>query len=172
MQADKGPLWTECCVGRSLRGLHSESRVVRPCTLRQLHVRFWHAPAKRLRDLLPAAGAPQAAINEVQHVVDTCRVCREWQRLSAKPVTSLTLTSRFNEGVQFDVLFLDDCVCAHMICLCTRWAQAQIVESREPGHALPAFDLMWMRQYSPPKFTVSDQEGASFSDEGATWASR
>ena len=135
--------------------------------MRKLHVRLWHAPAKRMKDLLGAAGIPIEVINEVQSVVDTCRACREWSRRSAKPITSITLTSTFNEGVQFDLLFLDDGVVAHVIDLCIRWAQGIFVKSREPAEVLAAIDHFWNRVYSAPGFIVSDQEGALFSDEGS-----
>ena len=74
-----------------------------------------------MKDLLSAAGVPEYVLSEVQSVVDTCSVRREWQRRSNKPVTSLTLTSRFNEGVQFDLLFLEDGgIVAHICCMCIR----------------------------------------------------
>ena len=47
-------------------------------TLRRMHIRLWHAPAQRLRDLLSAAGLPTEVLNMVQDVVDTCTVCRTW----------------------------------------------------------------------------------------------
>eukprot|EP00959_Pyramimonas_sp_CCMP1952_P083272 1740540-Pyramimonas_sp.AAC.1 len=56
-------------------------------TLRRMHIRLWHAPAQRLRDLLSAAGLPREVINMVQDVVDTCTVCREWQRRGEKSMT-------------------------------------------------------------------------------------
>ena len=106
-------MWSKWDLTRAARGLRSANRVVVLQTLRQIHVRLWHAPAKRVKDLLQAAGVPQAVIDEVQSVVDSCRVCREWQRRSDSPVVSLTLTKTFNEGVQFDLLCLDDgVVCA------------------------------------------------------------
>ena len=115
----------------------------------------------------------QHVLAEVQNVVDTCSSCREWQRRSNKPVASLTITSQFNEGVQFDLLFLeDDMIVAHIVCMCIRWAQGEMVKSREPKDVLAAIDHFWIRQYGPPKTIVSDQEGALYSDEGAIWASR
>ena len=55
-------------------------------------------------------------------------------------MVSLTLTSRFNEGLQFDLLFVDDGIVAHLICLCIRWAQGMFVKSREPSDILPAIE--------------------------------
>ena len=153
-------MWSEWDMGRAIAGLRSDNKIVVHRTLRKLHVRLRHAPARRMRDLLKAAGVPPHVLDMVQSVVDTCAACREWQRRSNKSVVSMTLTSHFNEGVQFDLLFLDDGIVAHMIDLCIRWAQGVFVESREPSHVLPALDHMWMRQYGEPKFIVSDQESA------------
>ena len=172
-QANEGPSWSQWELRKALKGLRSDSEVVICQTLRQIHSRLWRAPAKRLKDLLAAAGAPEHGIAEVQNVVDTCSTCREWQRLSNKPMTSLIITSQFNEGVQFDLLFLEDgMIVAHMICLCIRWAQGDLVKDRESKTVLAAIDHFWIRVYGPPKVITSDQEGALFSDEGAIWASR
>ncbi|CAK0892089.1 unnamed protein product, partial [Prorocentrum cordatum] len=64
-------------------------------------------------------------------VVDTCTVCREWQRRGEKSVTSLTFTTTFNEGIQFDLLFLDDGIVVHLIDMCIRWAQGIRVSKEE-----------------------------------------
>ena len=87
-------------------------------------------------------------------------------------MTSISLTAKFNEGIQFDLLFLDCCVTVHLICICICWGQGRIVPSRDTAVVLPAITSLWIRQYGPPTFIVSDQEGALFSDEGAIWASR
>ena len=101
IQSDDGPAWTQWELGKALRGLRSDNRVVRCRTLRQIHSRLWHCPAKRLVDLLRQACNPQHVLAEVQNVVDTCRSCRDWQRRTAKPMVSLTITTQFNEGLQY-----------------------------------------------------------------------
>ena len=122
-QADTGPEWTQWDMGRALQALRSANPGVVQRTLRKLHVRLWHAPAQRLRDLLSAAGLPNSVVNAAQDVLDTCRSCREWERRGRKPVASL-----FNEGVQIDLLFMEDGVVAHLICLCIRFAQAEFTK--------------------------------------------
>ena len=87
-------------------------------------------------------------------------------------MASTSVTSRFNDGVQFDLLFLEDGVVAHILDLCIRWVQGAFVESREPHHVLAALTHLWNRQYGAPQFIVSDQEGAFLSDEGGIWADR
>ena len=46
------------------------------------------------------------------------------------------------------------------------------IEGKEPKHILPAITHTWFRVYGPPKYIISDQEGALFSDEGSIWADR
>ena len=121
---------------------------------------------------MAAAGLPKEILDEVQGVVDTCSVCREWQRNGSRPMASVSLTTAFNEGLQFDLIFLDDGAAVHLICLCIKWAQAVFVSGKEADVVLPAIVHMWFRVYGPPKFIVSDQEGALFSDEGAIWVER
>eukprot|EP00974_Lingulodinium_polyedra_P132863 11223409-Lingulodinium_polyedra.AAC.1 len=59
----------------ALRMLHSRGPVTVRRQLRRLRVRFWHAPAARLAELLRHAGAPPSALAEVKAVVDVCRIC-------------------------------------------------------------------------------------------------
>ena len=87
-------------------------------------------------------------------------------------MASLSFTKEFNEGVQFDLLFLQDGIVVHLIDMCITYAQGTFVESREPEEVLPAIVRIWFRVYDVPKFIVSDQEGARFGDEGGIWADR
>ena len=124
VQVGEPPDWSQWDLGRALQALRSTDIGVLSRTLRRLHVRLWHAPAQRLRDLCDRAGVPKTALDMIQNVVDTCRACREWQRRSARPIGALTLCSHFNEGLQFDLIFLDDEVAIHLICLAIRFTQA------------------------------------------------
>ena len=51
--------WTAFDLGHALKLLHSRDPAFVRRTLRRLHVRFWHAPAKRMSELLRHAGAPE-----------------------------------------------------------------------------------------------------------------
>eukprot|EP00975_Prorocentrum_lima_P054764 11479864-Prorocentrum_lima.AAC.1 len=59
-----------------------------------------------------------------------------------------------------------------MVCLCIKWAPAVFVPDRDPETILPALVHMSFRVYGPPKYIVSDQEGALYSDQGVIWADR
>ena len=93
--------WTLFDVGHALKLLHSRDPAVVRRTLRNLHVRFWHAPAKRLSELLQHAGAPADAIKEVNGIVDSCRVCRMWTRPGPRSMTITRLATGMNQMVQW-----------------------------------------------------------------------
>ena len=99
-----------------------------------------------MRDVLTAVGLPKSVIEQVQPVVDTCTVCRTWQRRGEKPQATLSMTTEFNEGVQVDVLFLNDGTVVHIIGLFIKWAQGMFIATREPESVLPAIVHIWFRQ--------------------------
>ena len=80
-QTPTGPAeWSSYDLRRSMRLLHSEDEAVVKRTLRRLHIRFWHAAAAKLVEILRLAGAPRSALALVQWIVDTCKICRAWRR--------------------------------------------------------------------------------------------
>ncbi len=81
-------------------------------------------------------------------------------------MTSLSSTTEFNHGLQFELLFLDDGIVVHLVCMCIMWVEGAFTKSREPVEILPIITHIWFRVYGPPKFIGSDQEGALFSDQG------
>ena len=89
-----------------MRLLHSTDEAVVKRTLRRLHVRFWHAPAARLTEILRLAGAPRSALSKTKDTVETCRICRTSQRPSPKSMTTTRLARDFNNIVQWGMLFL------------------------------------------------------------------
>ena len=88
-QTTVGPAeWTQFDLRRSMRLLHSSDEAVVKRTLRRLHIRFWHAAAAKLVEILRMAGAPRSALNLVKDIVDTCRICRAWQWPPPKSMTT------------------------------------------------------------------------------------
>ena len=130
--------WTEWDLGRALPLLRSGSPGVVRRTLRNIHIRLWHCPSARLRDLLTVAGAPSSVLDQVQSVVDTCRVCRSWQDVAPRAVASSSLTAHFNEDMQVDLLFWKTHVVLHMIDVCLRFAVATIIANRTTEVVLEA----------------------------------
>ena len=128
-QADSGEGgWVEFDLGRALRLLHSPDQFIVRRTLRRLHICFWHAPARRLKELLKRAGAPTPAIALVGEIVETCRACRLWTRPGPRSITSSTrLASMFNEVVQWDILFHRDVLISHLLDEAIRYGVASVL---------------------------------------------
>ena len=80
---------------------------------------------------LKAAGISQATINMVPAIVDTCRECRAWKPPGNQTVPSVTISTRFNQHVECDLMFYKQHVIMHFICRATRWHAAGEVASKE-----------------------------------------
>eukprot|EP00969_Alexandrium_andersonii_P323286 14284107-Alexandrium_andersonii.AAC.1 len=66
IQVDEEPAgWMAFDMGRAFQLLHLPDMGIVRRTLRRLHIRWWHAPTKRLSELLRHAGAPDKAISAV-----------------------------------------------------------------------------------------------------------
>ena len=137
-----------------------------------MHARLHHAPARRMADRLKTTGAPQHVLHEAQSVVNTCRTFRVWQRRTDTTAVSVTLTSSLSKVLQPDLLFVDDGILAHLICLCVGWAQGLLVKLCEPGDILPALEHRRFRVYDYSSFITSDHEGAFFMNEEGILADR
>ena len=125
------PDWSSWDLGKALRVLRGSSTPMHVRTIRQLHLRWWHCPAARLQALLCAAGLPPEIVKLAQSVVDTCRVCRLWQRPGDKAIASSRLSLEFNASVQCDLLFWGEVVVLHMCDECTRFSMAQRVSGKK-----------------------------------------
>ena len=134
--------WSEWDLGRALPLLRSNSPGVIRRTLRKIHIRLWHCPAARLRDLLSASGAPPAVLDQVQSVVGTCRVCRSWQDVAPRAVASSSVASHFNEDVQVGLLFWKSNTILHMIDVALRFAVATTIANRATEAVLEAIALV------------------------------
>ena len=71
------PTWSKYDIGTALQLLRSVRAGVVRRTLRKLHIRWFHAPAKRMSTLLTAAGVPVEVV-KLDDIVATCEICRAW----------------------------------------------------------------------------------------------
>ena len=156
MQADPiGTDWSAWDLGHSMQLLRSRSPAVVRRTLRTLHLRWWHVPAKQMRKLLQAAGAPVDAIKQVDEIVDTCRACRMWKLPSPANATTSRLVERFNDVVQHDLLFVSPQPCKtehtsndpraepwqHLLDSCIRYTQATILKDKSSKELFNALEF-------------------------------
>eukprot|EP00972_Heterocapsa_arctica_P074826 11041719-Heterocapsa_arctica.AAC.1 len=87
VQADmEGADWAECSMCRALRLLISTNDMVIRRMLRKIHIRLWHAPTARMKELLLTAGVKQEVLNLIKVIIDTRSTCRAWQSPGFRPV--------------------------------------------------------------------------------------
>ena len=146
-------------LGTSLQLLRSIRPGVVRRTLRKLHIRWYHAPARRMCTLLTAAGVPASVVGLIHDVVATCDVCRAWSRPGNRSMVSTRLPERFNLEVEIDLLFVKTHVILHMIDRCIRWSVAVSIPDRTPDSILNGIRDGWINQYGAPAELISDQEG-------------
>ena len=163
------PSWSRHDLGFALQQLRSIREGVVRRTLRKLHIRWFHAGTKRMQTLLQAAGVHRDVLTLIPSIVDTCSVCRSWQRVGPRSVTSARLPQAFNLEVQIDLLFYKAFVILHCIDVCTRWSAACVLSDRHTTSLLEGFSIIWLRLFGPPSNVLSDQEGGLTGDEAGRW---
>ena len=161
--------WTSFDLGRALLDLRSVREGVVRRALRKLHIRWFHASAGRMKTLLTAAGVPKEILVLVHQIVDTCDICRAWAKPGPKTVTSSSVTARFNQEVQLDLLFYEDKVVLHMLDKTTRFTVAKRLVSKGLDDIIEGIMSSWLALFGPPSKIVSDQEGALSSPEAAAF---
>ena len=164
--------WSSVDLGTALRELKSENKSLATRALRKLHLRWYHAPATRMKTILSRVGVPKETLQLTESVCDTCRICRAWQKPSSKAMGHLSQSEQFNERVQLDLLFVGDYIILHLCDEATRFSVAEIVSSKEPDELLKAIKHSWIKYFGVPKLFVSDSEGALGSEEAGIWAER
>ena len=164
--------WSSVDLGTALRELKSDNKSLATRALRKLHLRWYHAPATRMKIILAKVGVPAEILKLTQDVCDTCRICRAWKRPSSKSATQVTQAEAFNDRVQMDLLYVGEAVIVHLCDEATRFSVADIVKNREPAEILSCIKRSWVKYFGVPKLFVSDSEGALGSEEAAIWAER
>ena len=140
------PTWSKYDIGTALQLLRSVRAGVVRRTLRKLHIRWFHAPAKRISTLLTAAGVPVEVVRLVDDIVATCDICRAWAKPGSKSIASSRLPERFNQEVEIDLLFVGTHVILHMIDRCIRWSVAVKLPDRTTDSILDGIRSGWINQ--------------------------
>ena len=78
------------------------------------------------------AGAPKSALTLVKGIVDTCRICRAWQRPPPKSITTTRMARDLNDIVQWDILFVKRYVISHLLDEAIRWTVAAPMADKTP----------------------------------------
>jgi len=165
-QADeKGIEWSSWDLGRSLQLLRSANPAVVRRTLRLLHIRWWHASAEKMTNLLRSAGLPVAVLNMVDAIVDTCRPCRMWKRPGPANTTTSRMNYNFNDVVQHDLMFIKKLPWQHLIDTCTRLTQCTDIPKKDTPSLIEGIYVQWIKPYGPPDVLETDQESGLICEE-------
>jgi hypothetical protein len=166
-QPDIRPDWSSFDLGTALRALRSDQEQIRVRALRRLHIRWFHCSARRMEELLLAAGVQPGVANQCKDIVATCRVCRLWMRPKPSTVGASRLSTTFNKTLQHDLLFFETHIVCHLICEATRFSVAFEISDRSAASILEGMCTNWFRVFGPPEMIVSDREGSLTSEEAS-----
>ena len=133
------PSWSKHDLGFALQQLRSLREGIVRRTLRKLHIRWFHASSKRMMTLLEAASVKKDVIQLVPQIVDTCVVCRNWQRPGPRSVASTRVPDVFNK-VQIE-LFYKSRIILHCVA-CTRTAALGIVVKQQFWMSVTALRIL------------------------------
>ena len=153
------PVWTKFDLGTSLQLLRSTRPGVVRRALRKLHVRWYHAPSRRMATFLTAAGVSSGIVALVPDIVSTCEICRAWSRPGPRSMTSTRLPEKFNLEVEIDLLFVGTQVVLHMVDRCIRWTVAVELANRTTDEILSGIREGWVSRFGAPTVLISDEEG-------------
>ena len=122
--------------------------------------------------ILNLANISKEVQEKCREIVDTCRACREWQRPAPKNMATLRISNQFNEYVEIDLLFVGDMIILHIIDEFLRFSGGGLLKSQQTPEILRCIHFNWIMIHGPPRFIVSDQEGALESDEARIYFDR
>jgi hypothetical protein len=125
-----------------------------------------------MESVLKAAQVPEEIMKLLRETVDTCRICRLWQRPGNRQMASVRLSMNFNEVVQVDLLFVGDWIILHMIDEAIRWSMACSLIGREAQEVCEKITVWWLRIFGPMMVLVTDHEGALDSEYASHWSER
>jgi hypothetical protein len=159
-------------LGRSLSLLHSANEAVVRRTLRRLHIRLWHHGVAKMSNLLKHAGAPATAVKLLPEIIDTCRICRMWKRPTPKSATNTRLAEKFNDTVQWDILFYKKEMISHMLDEAIRWSSASVLPKKDAPALITAISRDWIRPFGGMRLLIADGETAMVSEQVSQFLDR
>ena len=135
-------------------------------------MRWWHASAAAMERTLRAAGCPADVLKLIADTVDTCRICRLWRKPTPSPVASLEVSSRFNDQVECDLVFIDRLIVCHLVCRCIRWHVGDFVPDKLAPSLIGVIDKSWVRVFGPMRELIVDGESSLGTDEALQYFAR
>ena len=130
------PEWTSWDLGAALRSLRSDNQALQNRALRRLHIRLFHATSAQMISVLKAAGVSSSVLQLVAPIVETCKICRAWQRPGHRSITTTRMSEKFNEIVQCDLVFVEEFIILHLVDEALRWSATSVLPDRTAGTVL------------------------------------
>ena len=145
-------------MSKVMRALRTSTSGGARLLLRKLHIRWWHATAAQMTNLLKRAGAPAEVLDMISEIVQTCSACRAWHKPLPESVASVELADQFNNQVEADIWFVYKFMIFHMVDRCTRWHAATVISSKEESCLIEALEENWIQLHGPMKELITDME--------------
>ena len=111
-----------------------------------------------MHKFLNRVGVSDRVLKLIPQVVDTCKVCRTWQKPTHASSATVSLPDTFNEQVECDLLFIHKHIIFHLVDRCTRWHAAKLVPNKEADTMLQAINEAWISVHGPMKELITDGE--------------
>ena len=89
-------------------------------------------------------------VNHVDKALETCDVCRAFDKAPHIPIAGPTAVSAFNEKVHVDLLSLGDLVMARAMDVFSKYSLLRPAQSENPQEVWDAFCAGWLGALGPP----------------------
>ena len=159
--------WTNFDIGKVVRLFRTSREGAIRLSLRKLHTRWWHASEHTMRRFLERVGVNERVLEMIPEIVQTCKVCRAWQKPGPSNACNSELADKFNEQVECDLLFVNKSIIFHMLDRCTRWHAAQVVPAKAGANLVNSLDETWLRVHGPMRVLNMDREGGIYASRQA-----
>ena len=115
--------------------------------------------------LIKRVGVVETTLQLIPEIVQTCSVCREWNKPGPTHASCIDLPDYFNQKVEIDLLFMYTRSILSILDRCTRWHVAAEVEDKRDITLITAFDTAWTAIHGPPKEVIVDGESGIVSSQ-------
>ena len=131
---------------------------------RTLHEKFNHVGKTGLQDLLERVyeGVDNALLNEIVSEVHCS--CEKFDKAGRHPVAALPQEPGFNEEFCMDLLFIQNVIILHVMCMFTHLSSSAIVRSKVSKEVRKAFVNSRVNYCGVPRRIFSDTGGEFGSD--------
>jgi len=74
-----------------------------------------------------------------------------WHRPANRATTSTRVSTKFNQVVQIDLLFVEDMIIIHLIDEATRFSICELIPNKQTTTIIDAVTLCWFKYFGPPE---------------------